>query len=283
MSKSSIAASYNSSFACILRGLLELSPKTEEKTTYKALANYLGVKQQSVSSWANGSTVPDTKHIAPLAVFFGVSCDYLLGRTRTAAPDDFIQEACKRYGLEEDALNTLEWLAAPTQYSNTVIERILKKTSRLYNGEASAEQTDDNKLTAHEEYILSQKIQSDINRANLQVLNELLTVSTKRAVEGEVKGETYGLVILHAIYSYCHKNYNKLTMYNKEWGSLEATSAETQRASNLQLVSGYCMELAEALKSKKVFAPKSIRATKSSEQRNVAIKTQEANDANKHK
>jgi len=79
-SKSNITAAFNSAFAAIFRGLLEKSPKTGEKTTYKALAEHLDVKQQSVSSWANGTTAPDTKHIAPIADYFDVSCDYLLGR-----------------------------------------------------------------------------------------------------------------------------------------------------------------------------------------------------------
>ena len=80
MANSSVTASYDSSFAVILRGLLKRSPVTGGKTPYKTLAEYLDVKQQSVSSWANGTTMPDTKHIAPIADYFGVSCDYLLGR-----------------------------------------------------------------------------------------------------------------------------------------------------------------------------------------------------------
>jgi transcriptional regulator with XRE-family HTH domain len=75
-----LQASYNSQFAVTLRGLLAFSPRTGERTTYKTLAEHLNVKQQSVSSWANGTTIADTKHIAPLADYFGVTCDYLLGR-----------------------------------------------------------------------------------------------------------------------------------------------------------------------------------------------------------
>jgi Arc/MetJ family transcription regulator len=39
-----------------------------------------------------------------LAEYFGVSCDFLLGRTRATAADDFMQEAVKRFGLSEQAL-----------------------------------------------------------------------------------------------------------------------------------------------------------------------------------
>jgi hypothetical protein len=43
-----------------------------------------------------------------VAEYLGVSCDYLLGRSRITAPDDFIQAACKRLGLQESVIETLE-------------------------------------------------------------------------------------------------------------------------------------------------------------------------------
>jgi len=79
MDNSSISDAYNSHIAVILRKLLERSPKTGERTTYKTLAEHLSVKQQSVSSWVNGTTIPSVTHIAPIAQYFGVSCDFLLG------------------------------------------------------------------------------------------------------------------------------------------------------------------------------------------------------------
>lgn len=107
MKKTSVADIYNAQVAEKLRELLKCSPVTQKKTTNKTLAEYLGVKQQSVSSWANGTTIPDTKHIVPIAIYFGVSCDYLLGRTRAAAPDDLIEAILERYGFEEAALTAV--------------------------------------------------------------------------------------------------------------------------------------------------------------------------------
>jgi transcriptional regulator with XRE-family HTH domain len=98
---------YNSKFAVNLRELLEKSPRTNERTTYKVLAEYLNVKQQSVSSWANGTTIADTKHLAPIAEYFGVSTDYLLGLTGIKKPDINEREVSKKYGLCEAALNAL--------------------------------------------------------------------------------------------------------------------------------------------------------------------------------
>ena len=123
---------YNEPFAVRMRELLEISPKkyklleispetygktTKEtadyvKTTYKELADYLEVKQQSVSSWVNGITVPDTKHIVPIAEYFGVSCDYLLT------------------GIKHEYID----VHAKTGLSNTSIERFEKfKGSGLYD------------------------------------------------------------------------------------------------------------------------------------------------------
>jgi transcriptional regulator with XRE-family HTH domain len=103
----SVRENYSAQFATTFRGLLKWSPKTQGKTTYKMLAEHLGVKQQSVSLWANGATMPDAKHIAPIAVYFGVSCDYLLGLTDVQKPDVTAQAVSERYGLNEAALTVL--------------------------------------------------------------------------------------------------------------------------------------------------------------------------------
>jgi transcriptional regulator with XRE-family HTH domain len=261
------------------------------------MAAALYVDRVTVSQWEKGARDIKTGNMVSLAEYLGVSCDYLLGRSRTAAPDDFVQEVCKRYGLTEGTLATLEWLAAPAQFSSEVSERIIEKQRRyereivgliraLPDGqEATLDDIppifdavtlpNENKLTAHEYYILSQKIQDDINRSNLQALNELLTVSTKRAIEGGTEGETYGLVMLHAVYSYCHKEYKAIAAYNEEWGTTEKTPAETLRAANLALITRYCTEFSEALKADKVSTPETIRATKRTEQIKNAIKLQQ--------
>jgi transcriptional regulator with XRE-family HTH domain len=118
MEKSSVTASYNSVVAAKLRKLLERSPRTGAKTTYKMLAEYLDVKQQSVSSWANGTTIPDTKHIAPIAEYFSVDCDYLLKEGQTeytrAAMDicretSLAPEAVEILGIHSNALRTDEF------------------------------------------------------------------------------------------------------------------------------------------------------------------------------
>lgn len=45
----------------------------------KDLCEYLKVKKSTLSEWLNGNNEPSMKTIVDIAVFLGVSTDYLLG------------------------------------------------------------------------------------------------------------------------------------------------------------------------------------------------------------
>lgn len=62
-------------FAARLRELM----KTTD-TTQTALAAVAGVTRQTISHFVNGQNIPDIETFAAIADYFGVSCDYLLGR-----------------------------------------------------------------------------------------------------------------------------------------------------------------------------------------------------------
>lgn len=47
--------------------------------TQKDLAEYLGVKANTISYFVKGKRIPNTEQIYKIAVFFNVSADYLLG------------------------------------------------------------------------------------------------------------------------------------------------------------------------------------------------------------
>ena len=53
--------------------------RTENKILQKDLAKVLGVQQNSVSGWENGSREPDFAMLEKIAVYFNVTTDYLLG------------------------------------------------------------------------------------------------------------------------------------------------------------------------------------------------------------
>lgn len=47
----------------------------------EALGNILNVKQDAISTYERGKNYPEVRNLVILADFFGVSIDYLLGRT----------------------------------------------------------------------------------------------------------------------------------------------------------------------------------------------------------
>lgn len=53
--------------------------RKERGITQEALAAYLGISTQSVSKWETAASSPDISQLGPLAQFFHVSTDYLLG------------------------------------------------------------------------------------------------------------------------------------------------------------------------------------------------------------
>ena len=56
------------------------------------LAEAIGIGQRSLSNYETGKTNPDSEVILLLADYFGVSCDYLLGRTKAVGDTRIIGE-----------------------------------------------------------------------------------------------------------------------------------------------------------------------------------------------
>ena len=57
------------------------SLRKERGWTQTMLADKIGISPQSVSKWESGMAMPDISLLLPIANYFGVSIDYLLGRT----------------------------------------------------------------------------------------------------------------------------------------------------------------------------------------------------------
>ncbi len=49
--------------------------------TQKALGEIIGVRQDSISIYESGKHYPEVRNLLILADYFGVSLDYLMGRT----------------------------------------------------------------------------------------------------------------------------------------------------------------------------------------------------------
>ncbi|MCL2665107.1 MAG: helix-turn-helix domain-containing protein [Defluviitaleaceae bacterium] len=64
--------------------------RRQKGVTQEELANVLGVTNQSVSKWEQGSCCPDIQLLPDLAKYFGVSTDSLLGHSPAESLGDVI-------------------------------------------------------------------------------------------------------------------------------------------------------------------------------------------------
>ncbi|KRL84564.1 MULTISPECIES: helix-turn-helix domain-containing protein [Ligilactobacillus] len=82
--------------------------RKEKRISQTELANVVHVSQQTVTAWENDKAEPSSSAISKLADFFGVTTDYLLGKTSTpqftAKHENDIQETLKNMieGLTND-------------------------------------------------------------------------------------------------------------------------------------------------------------------------------------
>ena len=95
---------YNSTFDVRLRNLM-----SDTKTTQPQLAEAIGVSRQAVGQWKDGNTVPDILDLHKISAYFGVSCDYLVGRTNAKSINPEIQIIMDYTGLSEEAIQTLNY------------------------------------------------------------------------------------------------------------------------------------------------------------------------------
>lgn len=114
---------YNDIFPTTLRNLLESHPADGHSTTYKALGEAVGVRQQTISLYSTGATQPTADVLLNIAKFFGVSVDYLLTGVSSTnksyneelglsdASIEFLKRAKDMYGLgDPDMVKTMPYL-----------------------------------------------------------------------------------------------------------------------------------------------------------------------------
>lgn len=71
--------------------------------TQKALADAIGVSQQSINKYENHSIEPDIETLIKIAEFFGTSVDFLIGNTDIQRKIEKVSE----FQLNEDECNIL--------------------------------------------------------------------------------------------------------------------------------------------------------------------------------
>lgn len=132
------------------------SLRQKKKITQEALAEYLGITQQSVGKWERGEGFPDITLLPKIALYFNVSIDDLLsvGQARNEARiNEYSKEAeifeksgdiDKRIALWENALNefpnnlyvmeklkTALAVSCPYPYKGEKAERIISLATRI--------------------------------------------------------------------------------------------------------------------------------------------------------
>jgi transcriptional regulator with XRE-family HTH domain len=88
--------------------------RKEMNMTQDQFAEKYGYPRTTLAKLEAGLRDFKSTEILILAEQLGVSCDYLLGRQMVKAPDNFTQAASERYGLSEEALNSLRNITTRT-------------------------------------------------------------------------------------------------------------------------------------------------------------------------
>lgn len=75
--------------------------RIEKNLTGEQLANAIGVKKTTISTWENGKAFPEIGTLIKLANYFDVSIDYILGRNNATANDKTILDNLSDEQLEK--------------------------------------------------------------------------------------------------------------------------------------------------------------------------------------
>ncbi|NLL92294.1 MAG: helix-turn-helix domain-containing protein [Ruminococcaceae bacterium] len=102
--------------------------REKRRITQTELADYLGVKRNTISRYETGDREPNNETLVRIAEYFDVSVDYLLGKTDITAPpsaniDDILLHAL----FDGDKEVTEEMMDEVKNFAQYVKEREKKK------------------------------------------------------------------------------------------------------------------------------------------------------------
>lgn len=92
---------YDMPFPTRLRSLLEESGISQQE-----LADFVGVKRQTVAQWKDGKTAPDVYNFQKIAEYFKLPYEYLLGESDSKVHENMI--LAQTLGLSDQALEKLK-------------------------------------------------------------------------------------------------------------------------------------------------------------------------------
>ena len=94
---------FNAPFPSALRKLFE----ERKEITHEHLAECLNVRRQTIGRYCDGSSSPSFESLCKIGDFFGVSTEYLLGRSEKRTPNFDVLSVCGVTGLSEEACQAL--------------------------------------------------------------------------------------------------------------------------------------------------------------------------------
>lgn len=116
--KKSVTEKYNLPFASRIRQLMDTNGTTQDQ-----LAEVVDKTRQTISQYVNGISEPGYDTLVKIADYFGVSVDYLLGRTQTKTPDATMQAIIDYTGLSEENIKTLHYMVENAKQSITIDQK----------------------------------------------------------------------------------------------------------------------------------------------------------------
>lgn len=174
--------------------------RKERGITQQQLADGVGISKGGLSYYENSGRTPDISILKRFADYFGVTTDYLLGRTNAQTQKAKLQAVCNYTGLSDKAIYLLSDLKETSPDQLRVINFLLEQASG--DMDIVYELDDDysgsilnavvrylSRYTSYDEYISSSNegISSAIQNALHQlVLNQVVT-ALKNGVDAMIK------------------------------------------------------------------------------------------------
>ena len=116
------------------------------KVTQKELADYCGVKRQSIGQWKDGRNKPDIVSLRRIAEFFNVSADYLLGISDVTDTSVTVRYMVEITGLSE---KNLDWMIKSRNYSLPTADLINDLLDILFRESRPEDSGSDNPLVSY--------------------------------------------------------------------------------------------------------------------------------------
>ena len=81
--------------------------RKEKGVSQDTVSKELKISKSTLGLWETGDTLPDAKAVYDLAIYYGVSTDFLLGKTNVSSSDTKIRDVCEYTGLSSNAIQAL--------------------------------------------------------------------------------------------------------------------------------------------------------------------------------